>query len=36
LSSGQWFDLSGTGEVNLVNIPTDPSNPRVFYRLSWP
>jgi hypothetical protein len=36
LSSGRWFDLPGTGDVNAVAIPTDPANPAVFYRLSRP
>jgi hypothetical protein len=34
LSAGQWFDLPGTGDTNLVAIPIDPANPAVFYRLS--
>jgi 4-phytase/acid phosphatase len=33
LSSGQWFDLPGSSDVNLVAIPINPVNPAVFYRL---
>ena len=34
LSTGQWFDLSGSSDVNSVAIPINPANPAVFYRLS--
>jgi hypothetical protein len=33
LSTGQWFDLPGTGDVNSVATPIDPANAAVFYRL---
>ena len=33
LSSGQWFDLPGSDDVNAVVIPIDPAYPSVFYRL---
>ena len=36
LSPGQWFDLPGSGDVNLVEIPINPANPGVFYRLRRP
>ncbi len=36
LSSGQWFDVPDTDDVNLVAIPMDPANPAVFYRLARP
>ena len=36
LSSGQWFDLPGTGGANSVAILINPANPAVFYRLYLP
>jgi hypothetical protein len=36
LSPDQWFDLSGTSDVNLVAIPINPANQAVFYRLRRP
>jgi 4-phytase/acid phosphatase len=36
LSSGQWSDLPGSSDVNLVEIPINLANPAVFYRLSRP
>jgi 4-phytase/acid phosphatase len=36
LSTGQWFDLPGSGDNNSVVIPMDPANPAVFYRLRLP
>jgi 4-phytase / acid phosphatase len=36
LSAGQWFDLPGSGDVNLVATPIDPANAAVFYRLRQP
>ena len=33
LITGQWFDLPGSSDVNLVAIPINPVNPAVFYRL---
>jgi 4-phytase/acid phosphatase len=33
-STGQWFDLPGTSDINSVAIPINPANPAVFYRLS--
>jgi 4-phytase / acid phosphatase len=33
LSSGQWFDLPGSSDVNAVAIPINPVNAAVFYRL---
>lgn len=34
LSSGQWIDLPGSSDVNLVEIPINLANPAVSYRLS--
>jgi hypothetical protein len=34
--TGQWIDLPGTSDVNLVDIPINAANPAVFYRLSRP
>jgi len=36
LSSGPWFDLSDSINVNAVGIPINPTNPMVFYRLFRP
>jgi hypothetical protein len=36
LSTGQWFDLPGSSDVNALAIPMDPANPAVFYRLRLP
>jgi hypothetical protein len=36
LSFGPWFDLPGSSDVNLVNIPINLANPTVFYRLARP
>jgi 4-phytase/acid phosphatase len=36
LSSGQWSDLPGSSDVNLVEIPISSTNTAVFYRLSRP
>jgi hypothetical protein len=36
LSTGQWFNLPDTGDVNAVAIPINSANPAVFYRLSRP
>jgi 4-phytase/acid phosphatase len=33
LSTDQWFDLPGTGDVNAALITMDPANAAVFYRL---
>ena len=33
LSTGQWFDLPGSGGTNSVVIPINPANTSVFYRL---
>ncbi len=36
LSASQWFDLPGSSDVNLVEIPINLANPAVFYRLARP
>jgi 4-phytase/acid phosphatase len=36
LSTGQWFDLPGTGTASSAAITINPANPAVFYRLSRP
>ena len=36
VSTGQWFDLTGTGTANSAAILIDPANPAVFYRLRRP
>ena len=33
LSTGQWFDLPGSSDVNSVAPPIDPANAAVYYRL---
>ena len=36
LSTGQWFDLPGSSDVNSVTHPIAPANAAVFYRLRQP
>jgi hypothetical protein len=36
LSTGQWFDLPGTGTASSAAITINPANPAIFYRLRWP
>ena len=36
LSTGQWFDLPGSSDVNSVAHPIAPANAAVFYRLRQP
>lgn len=36
LSSSQWSDLPASSDVNLVELPINPTNAAVFYRLSQP
>ena len=36
LSTGQWFDLPDTGDINSVAIPINPANLAVFYRQYQP
>jgi 4-phytase/acid phosphatase len=36
LSTGQWFDLPGTGTASSAAITINPANPAIFYRLRRP
>jgi hypothetical protein len=36
VSSGEWYDLPGSSDVNMVEIPVNLTNPAVFYRLRQP
>ncbi len=35
-SNNQWFDWPGTASVTTTNIPLNPNNPTVFFRLRHP
>ena len=31
-----WYDVSGSGSISSTNLPINPVNPSVFYRLRHP
>jgi len=34
--SSIWFPVPGSANTNFMTFPVNPTNPTVFYRLSWP
>jgi len=35
-NTNDWFTVSGSASVNQTNLPIDPNQPSVFYRLVYP